>query len=429
MAILLSLLPAAGHDQLWFLLMAERWLHGATLYGPYLFDSNPPLIVWLSAIPVSLGELLHLPATAIAKLLVLLAELASASLSLLFLRRLAPLTQAQLAWLTFAFIIIFNVVPARDLGQRDHLTAILCLPYILAAANKFPIPNHQYRAAPQSRSSYPRRPLRCHRHLPQTPSSPDPPGRRAHPPPRTPSQIPPHQPTASNPPLRPKRSAAVKPPHLLPPTPKPSPHTAAASPPSSAPNPSSSSSPASSSSSPSTPSPPPTSPLALPTLRDTYWAIGHLTPLQLLAEAPQLHLLGALTLALFLAAARRNQPSPFRPAIRLLLVAGPAATLAFYLQGNRLVLPAAPRHQPSSPPPSPSSSSISPSQPRSNRLPPGSPGRRRPQPPRPRPHHPLHRLPLHRQPRLQHHLPRPDLFRAFPPTPPSPSSPPPSTTP
>ena len=135
MAALLSFLPAAGHDQLWFLLMARRWLAGATLYGPQIFDSNTPAVVWLSAIPVALADHLHLPTIAVAKLLVFFLEAAIATLSLRLLRRLAPcLTRAHVLWLAFSFILIFACAPARDLGQRDHLTALLCLPYVLAAA-------------------------------------------------------------------------------------------------------------------------------------------------------------------------------------------------------------------------------------------------------------------------------------------------------
>ena len=76
MALLLAFLPAAGHDQLWFLLMAQRWLHGATLYGPQAFDSNPPLIIWLSALPVAMAAAPRLAATFWAKLLFSIVALA-----------------------------------------------------------------------------------------------------------------------------------------------------------------------------------------------------------------------------------------------------------------------------------------------------------------------------------------------------------------
>ena len=134
MAALLAFLPAAGHDQLWFLLMARRWLAGATLYGPEIFDSNPPCIIWLSAVPVVLAGLLHLPATLVAKMLVLLGTALSGLFSYRLLPRVwRPMQQTERPALLFAFISLAFVLPARDLGQRDALAGIFALPYVLAA--------------------------------------------------------------------------------------------------------------------------------------------------------------------------------------------------------------------------------------------------------------------------------------------------------
>ena len=306
MTALLSQLPAAGHDQLWFLLMADRWLHGAVLYGPQLFDSNPPLIVWLSAIPVLIGKNLHLPPTAIGKLLVLLLEAAIAALSLHLLRLLRPsLTRLHTTFLAFAYVCIFAIVPARDLGQRDHLTAILCLPYVLAAAA-------DPRNLPPIRPSRLLRPLcgalaalgiclKPHQAL--IPIAVELAllwtwNRRRD---RSPDPAPPHR-SRLHPLLRPEPfvlllagAAFVLAIHHLTPA---------------------------------------YFTLALPTLRDTYWAIGHLSRLQLLAQAPQLHILAALTLSLFLWSRRFAPPDPLRNAIALLLIAATAATLAYYLQGT-----------------------------------------------------------------------------------------------
>jgi hypothetical protein len=135
MAIVLALLPAAGHDQLWFLLMAQRWLHGAILYGPQTFDSNTPAIVWLSTIPVWLAERLSLPLPFAAKLLMTLLEAAVAVCALRILNCLPHKPSATARWfVAFAFVTLFAGVPARDFGQRDLIAALLCVPYILAAS-------------------------------------------------------------------------------------------------------------------------------------------------------------------------------------------------------------------------------------------------------------------------------------------------------
>jgi hypothetical protein len=135
MAVLLALTPAAGHDQLWFLLMARRWLGGAQLYGPEVFDSNPPMIVWASALPVWVAAHIGVAASLVGKLLVVVLDVALAWLVLNALELSTGKTSRNARlWLAFGFVVIFGAVEARDFGQRDALTALLLLPYVLAAA-------------------------------------------------------------------------------------------------------------------------------------------------------------------------------------------------------------------------------------------------------------------------------------------------------
>lgn len=135
MACLLALLPAAGHDQMWCLYAANLMLHGVKLYGPQLFESNPPLIVWLSLVPSAVAGWLHLPSTVLGKLFILGLEGVVAAVSLEMLRKLRlGLSRTVVYALAFVFLTIFAVMPARDFGQRDHILALLCLPYVIAAA-------------------------------------------------------------------------------------------------------------------------------------------------------------------------------------------------------------------------------------------------------------------------------------------------------
>lgn len=132
---MLCLLPAAGHDQMWLLYAAGLVLHGTRLYGPHLFESNPPLIVWLSMVPDWIAELLRMRATAVAKALVIVAEAGVWLLCRRLWSKLLPDRWPGLWWkLSFAYIAIFAVLPARDFGQRDQLLAVLCLPYLLTSA-------------------------------------------------------------------------------------------------------------------------------------------------------------------------------------------------------------------------------------------------------------------------------------------------------
>jgi hypothetical protein len=289
MATLLALLPPAGHDQLWFLLMAKRWLGGAQLYGPTAFDSNPPVIVWLSAVPVQLAAILHLPVTTIGKLLVAAAESGSALLSLFFLRRTRQLRRYEIPAVLAAWIILFAVIPARDFGQRDQILAFLIVPYILAAAISFrdhPLLLPRCAAGLLAAIGIALKPhqalIVCAVELtlllsPATPLN-RPRLRRL-------TQL-----------ARPEIAVIaflgvalflaiqhVTPLYLH---------------------------------------------LALPLLRDTYWAIGHLSPVQLILEAPELCLLGLATAVLFFTEKRKARIEI------LLLAAAFGAALAYFLQGT-----------------------------------------------------------------------------------------------
>jgi hypothetical protein len=276
MAIVLALLPAAGHDQLWFLLMAQA------------FDSNTPAIIWLSAIPVALAERLHLSLPFAAKLLMTLLEGAIAACSLKLLDHLPTKFSAATRWyLAFSFVTLFAVVPARDFGQRDLIAALACLPYLIVAAQ--PLSSHRSRVVtillaaagicvkPQL-AFIPifveltalllarKQTIRILFHV---------------------------EPLL----FLPAGGLFLFAIHHF-------------------------------------------APLylsqAVPTTYLTYWAIGHLTPVQLLAQSVQLHLLLIAVLLLLLASAQKTSSVAvtFRTTIFILITAGLAGTAAYYQQGT-----------------------------------------------------------------------------------------------
>jgi hypothetical protein len=288
MACILALLPAAGHDQLWFLLMAQRWLHGAALYGPEAFDSNTPAIVWLSALPVWLAEHLHLSMPFAAKILTVLLEICVADACRRILSHLPiPFTRAQLWFLTFAFLSLFAVAPARDFGQRDLLAVLLCFPYILAAAQP-ELPTQRRILAtliaavgvcvkPQLTLI----PLSVEAALLLAPSLQG--GRRR-------LRVEPLIFLATGG-LFLLAIRAFAPLYLS---------------------------------------------LAIPTTLSTYWAIGHLSSLELIRESLQLHILFVIVLCLFPRTWRSQSDtaSSLRPAVAILVLAGIAGIAAYYQQGT-----------------------------------------------------------------------------------------------
>jgi len=325
MAALLAFLPAAGHDQLWCLYVARHALDGSRLYGPELLESNPPLIIWLSMLPASLAHLTHIPAPAIGKALVVLLE---ALIAAVCLRLLPRVSRTQIIALAFVFVTLFNVVPARDLGQRDHLLALLCLPYILLAARRAEssvktTSNFSSRPEAAPFAAAAERPASPARTATTTPL--------VAPSPQTVAvttatligltagiglALKPHQaliPIAIElylilrhrslrPVLRPEPLAilAVAVAYLT------AIHTIT----------------------------PDYLTTVLPLLRDTYWAVGSLSLPQLILQAPQLHLLATAALTLWITFRRRPSVGCSLFPVPCLLVAASASTLAYYLQGT-----------------------------------------------------------------------------------------------
>jgi hypothetical protein len=286
MAVVLALLPAAGHDQLWFLLMAQRWLHGATLYGPQAFDSNTPAIVWLSAIPVWLSGRLSLSLPFAAKLLMALLEAAIAVSSWKILDRLPIQRSAEArGFLAFAFVTLFAVAPARDFGQRDLIAALLCLPYVLAAAQPLTPLSTRSKTILLAAVGVCVKPqlaiLPVFIELTALVLTRRQPHSRA------------FHATALL--FLPFGAAFLLAIHLF-------------------------------------------APLyltqAIPTTYLSYWAIAHLTAVQLLAESLQLHGLLIAALLLFPAVLRRSSSEVYRSTILLLITAGLAGTAAYYQQGT-----------------------------------------------------------------------------------------------
>lgn len=114
-----------NHDCGWYLHVAAAWLDGARLYVD-IVDVNPPLIVYVSALPVAMARWLGSPAPLVFELFVL----ALAGASIWSWQRVAtrpsPLP-AVIAYLAIAY-------PRYDFGQREHLLVLGVAPYVALAA-------------------------------------------------------------------------------------------------------------------------------------------------------------------------------------------------------------------------------------------------------------------------------------------------------
>lgn len=121
-------------DIAWLLYVARRWMAGRELYVD-LVEVNPPLIVWISAIPMELSEWLEVPTKFVAMPGFVGIVLACAWWTAHLMRRHGGLFSDRLV--TFSVIgIIMLILPAGEVGQREHLLVALTMPYMALFAGE-----------------------------------------------------------------------------------------------------------------------------------------------------------------------------------------------------------------------------------------------------------------------------------------------------
>lgn len=121
-------------DVSWLLYTAGRLLDGAELYRDVV-EVNPPLIVWLNLLPVSLARALGLSDVVVYRVLIVAGALGSLALCRALDRPLPEFRDpvARRVGLLLAGFVLLPLA-AADFGEREHLLLILALPYIMLAA-------------------------------------------------------------------------------------------------------------------------------------------------------------------------------------------------------------------------------------------------------------------------------------------------------
>src|SRR5689334_1490142 len=117
--------PVLGHDQYSYLLEARRFLSGAELYGPQIAETNPPLIIWFSVIPVVAADALRISETIVFQIMTLILIVISVGWSLRIAGKWERLRD-QRTLLLLAIVLLIVEFPKRVLllGQREHFTLI-----------------------------------------------------------------------------------------------------------------------------------------------------------------------------------------------------------------------------------------------------------------------------------------------------------------
>jgi hypothetical protein len=124
-----------GNDQSWLLYAAGRMLHGTALYGSQLDETNPPLIIWFSAIPSAISSVTHIYALTVLRIFVGLLALASTAWCLRILRAagLAKGLVLTSLW-TLALLAIEVSQHGNDFGQKEQVLILFLLPLLFYEA-------------------------------------------------------------------------------------------------------------------------------------------------------------------------------------------------------------------------------------------------------------------------------------------------------
>src|SRR6195952_1894488 len=106
-------------DVAWLLYVARRWMAGRELYIDVV-EVNPPLIIWISAIPLELARWLDVDSQFVAMPVFIAGVLGCAWWTASLLRTPDAIFSDRLP--IFAAIgSALLILPAADLGQREHL--------------------------------------------------------------------------------------------------------------------------------------------------------------------------------------------------------------------------------------------------------------------------------------------------------------------
>src|SRR4051812_17499075 len=127
--VLFTMLRSPLKDDIaWLLYVARRWMAGRELYIDVV-EVNPPLIVWISAVPLQIARWIDADPRFVAMPVFIAGVLGCAWWTAVLLRRRGGVCTDLLP--VFAVIgSALLILPAADLGQREHLLVAAFLPYL-----------------------------------------------------------------------------------------------------------------------------------------------------------------------------------------------------------------------------------------------------------------------------------------------------------
>lgn len=121
------------HDVAYFFHASGRMLDGELLYRD-IIELNPPVVYWLGMIPMALARLLGADPVLTFHVLIVVLAFASVAASVHVARVVGACGAMPAHWIAPPALVAFLVLPSFNFGQREHILAMLLLPYLVSAA-------------------------------------------------------------------------------------------------------------------------------------------------------------------------------------------------------------------------------------------------------------------------------------------------------
>jgi hypothetical protein len=119
-----------GHDQALHFECTKLILHGALPYVGFL-DSNPPIIFYLDALPVTLSSWLSVPPPLVFSQWIVFLSLCSFIGSVFLVRKSIALPEFSSARAVLIALLLLSVFFRFDFGQREHIFVLFYSPFFL----------------------------------------------------------------------------------------------------------------------------------------------------------------------------------------------------------------------------------------------------------------------------------------------------------
>ena len=131
--VYLMLRPQWG-DQTWLLFAARRTMDLGSFAFEDLVEANPPLIVWLSSLPVALGRSLGISLQAALQGCLVVLAAVTIAWSTILVRRIGGARFA--GWFVPVLLFATLIYPWVHYGQREHIMLFFVMPYLVIAAGR-----------------------------------------------------------------------------------------------------------------------------------------------------------------------------------------------------------------------------------------------------------------------------------------------------